>query len=127
MSREIRALLVDDEPLVLSSLRRLLQREDFDVTIAASGPEALDLLESERYEVIVSDYKMPGMNGVEFLRRVAERWPDIHRVMLTAQADPQVLAESLEQGLLERSYGKPWDSRELVDGLRELVLARPRT
>lgn len=123
MSREIRVLLVDDEPLVLSSLRRILRREDFDVTTATSGQEALDLLEGESFEVIVSDYKMPGMNGVEFLRRVAERWPDIHRVMLTAQADPQVLADSLKLGLLERAYSKPWDSRELVAGLRDLVLS----
>ncbi|MHC4222597.1 MAG: response regulator [Planctomycetota bacterium] len=122
MSRNaIHVLLVDDEPLVLSSLRRLLKRESFLVTTCTSGPEALKILESEEIDLIISDYKMPGMNGIDFLRDVRPRWPDIPRCMLTAQADQALLDASLKDGLLHRAFTKPWDSKEFVSGLRELV------
>ena len=116
-----RVLLVDDEPLVLSSLRRLLSRRDFDVSIATSGEEALTFLESETVDVIVSDYKMPGLNGIDFLSQVAPRWPDIQRCMLTAQADKEQLKEAIDNGLLHRAWTKPWNNQELVDELSELV------
>lgn len=121
MSREIRVLLVDDEQLVLSSLRRLLARAGFDVRTASSGAEALATLETTEVDLIVSDYKMPGMNGIEFLGQVAPRWPSILRCMLTAQADKELLQESLANGLLHRSFTKPWDNRALVSDLQSLV------
>ena len=86
---------MDDEPLVLSSLRRLLMRERFEVSTCTSGDEALTILEKEQFDLIVSDYKMPGMNGIEFLRAVRPRWPDIPRCMLTAQADQEAMRQIL--------------------------------
>ena len=121
MSATIRVLLVDDEKLVLSSLRRLLRREDFEVTTCESGPEGLQHLESHEVDVIVSDFQMPGMNGVEFLKQVAPRWPAIKRCMLTAQADPKQLEAALNDGTLHRAFRKPWDNLELVESLRELA------
>jgi len=118
---DIRVLLVDDEALVLSSLRRLLRRADFDVATATSGPEALDALEKAEFDVIVSDYKMPGMTGIEFLRAVAPRWPSVRRCMLTAQADKGLLEEALQDGLLARAWTKPWNNQELVGELQTLM------
>jgi len=123
VSREIRVLLVDDERLVLSALRRLLARAGFDVKTAMSGPEAVALLEKEPVDLIVSDYQMPGMTGIEFLREVAPRWPDILRCMLTAQADKELLDAALRDGLLHRAFRKPWDNRRLVADLQELTRA----
>jgi len=117
----IRVLLVDDEPLVLSSLRRLLRREGFEIATCTSGADALAWLERETADVIVSDYKMPGMTGVEFLREVQPRWPDVYRCMLTAQADKDVLDDALADGLLHRAFKKPWDNRGLVLELKQLV------
>lgn len=121
MSDEIRVLLVDDEKLVLSSLRRLLRREDFEVAICESGADGLAFLEGHEVDVIVADFKMPGMNGVEFLKQVAPRWPGAKRCMLTAQADKQVLDAALEDGTLHRAFQKPWDNRQLVKRLRDVV------
>jgi len=118
---DIRILLVDDEALVLSSLRRLLRRANFEVATATSGPEALAALESSEFDVIVSDYKMPGMTGIEFLRAVAPRWPAVRRCMLTAQADKDLLDQALADGLLARAWTKPWDNQALVGALQTLV------
>jgi two-component system NtrC family sensor kinase len=114
----IRVLLVDDEKLVLSSLRRLLMRESFEVMVAESGPDALGLLEHGEVDLVVSDYKMPGMNGVEFLEQVRVRWPDIRRCMLTAQADRETLDRALQAGTVQVAFRKPWDNRDLIESLR---------
>ena len=120
--KQKRVLLVDDEKLVLSSLRRLLRRESFEVVTCESGPEGIEYLEQgHEVDVILSDYKMPGMNGVEFLREIAPRWPAVKRCMLTAQADRNVLEAALEDGTLHRAFHKPWDNQELVDRLRAVV------
>lgn len=117
MSR-FRVLLVDDEKLVLSSLRRLLGRAEFDVLTATSGPEALALLEKEAVDLILSDYMMPGMNGVQFLEKVAPRWPAVRRCMLTAQADPETLENALATGLLQHAWTKPWNNQQLIQDLK---------
>jgi CheY-like chemotaxis protein len=121
VSERIRILLVDDEQLILKSLRRLLSRGPFDVAVASSGPEALAYLEQNTVDVIVSDYKMPGMTGIEFLREAAPRWPDVRRCMLTAQADNDILEEALRDGLLHRAFKKPWDNRALVEALQSVT------
>ena len=74
-------------------------------------------------DLVVSDYQMPGMNGVEFLKQVAPRWPHVKRCMLTAQADPKQLQAALDDGTLHRAFRKPWDNQGLVDSLRELAAA----
>jgi CheY-like chemotaxis protein len=117
----LRVLLVDDVRLVLTSLRRVLERAGFVVAACESGAAALALLEREGADVVVADFMMPGMNGIDLLREVAARWPRIRRTMLTAQADKDLLDRSLADGLLHRAFAKPWDNKELVDALRELA------
>ena len=117
MSDKIRVLLVDDEQLILNSLRRVLLRGPFDVALANSGPAALAYLEANTVDLIVSDYKMPRMTGIEFLREAAPRWPEIRRYMLTAQADKEVLDAALADGLLHGVFKKPWNSAELIEAL----------
>jgi two-component system NtrC family sensor kinase len=119
----IRVLLVDDEPLVLSSLRRLLGREDFQIALAASAAEGLAHLEAHDVDIVLSDYKMPGMNGLEFLEEVRRRWPRPRRLMLTAQAEPRAVEQALHDGLLHRAMTKPWDNRELIQALRDAYAA----
>ncbi|MGH7163476.1 MAG: response regulator, partial [Planctomycetota bacterium] len=125
VSVHLRILLVDDEVFVLNSLRRLLGREEFAVQTAASGREGLALLEKETFDLVLSDYKMPSMNGIEFLTEVARRWPATVRAMLTAQADEDLLAKSLASGVLARAFTKPWDNRELVEGLQQVAAGKP--
>lgn len=110
----MRVLLVDDEQLVLSSLRRLLVREGLSVATCSSGAEALALLEKATVDLVLSDHVMPGMTGIEFLDQVASRWPGIQRCMLTAQANKQLLDQSLASGLLHHAFSKPWCNEALI-------------
>lgn len=121
MSAPVRVLIVDDVPIVLTSLRRVLERAGFRVEAADSGASALALLGREEIDVVLSDFMMPAMNGIELLRAVAERWPRVRRAMLTAQADQDLLDEALKDGLLHAAFQKPWNNKELADSLRALV------
>jgi CheY-like chemotaxis protein len=121
MSAPVRVLVVDDVPIVLTSLRRVLERAAFDVATADSGAAALAHLETAEADLVVTDFMMPGMNGIELLRVVKERWPRARRAMLTAQADQDLLDRSLADGLLHAAFQKPWNNKALVDALRALT------
>jgi CheY-like chemotaxis protein len=118
----VRILIVDDVRLVLTSLRRVLERAGFEVEAAESGPGALAVLERTEVDVVLSDFMMPGMNGIELLREVEARTPKTRRAMLTAQADRDLLDRSLADGLLHAAFTKPWSNKDLVDALRALAV-----
>ncbi|MCK6461142.1 MAG: response regulator [Planctomycetes bacterium] len=117
MTATIRVLVVDDVRLVLTSLRRLLERAGFHVEVAESGADALALLGRAEVDIVLSDFMMPGMNGIELLREVAAKWPHVRRAMLTAQADKDLLDRSLADGLLHAAFQKPWNNQHLVADL----------
>lgn len=128
MSRP-KVLLVDDEVHVLEGYRRHL-RKHFTIVIHSSPEEALDeLAGDDDFGVVVSDFRMPGMNGVEFLSLVREHHPAITRVMLTGQADYQATIEAVNRGNIFRFLSKPCPPDALVSAiedamqLHELVVA----
>lgn len=110
-------LLVDDEPAVLKSLQRVFQ-DDYNVLAAESGDEALLILEKEQVHLVVSDFRMPGMDGLQLLRKVKERWPETIRVMLTGYADVDVVMDDISSGVIYRFISKPWDDDFLKLGVR---------
>jgi len=117
-----RLLFVDDDPGVLSALSRFMRRYRFDVSTAADAFEGLRKVEENGpFHLIVSDYRMPGMTGELFLSRVAEIAPDTRRMILSAFADSQLLLAAINAGRVHRYLTKPWDSRELLAVVRELV------
>jgi len=85
----VRILCVDDERNVLRSLERVFLDDDYEVVTAASGEEGLQIMagSGDTFQVVVSDYRMPVMNGVEFLKQVYEQWPDTVRIVLSGYAD----------------------------------------
>ena len=100
-------LFVDDEPHVLESIRRQL-RKRFDLETAATGEEALRILKNDGpFAVIVSDMRMPGMNGVELLSTVKDTFPDTVRMMLTGNADQETAIEAVNNGQIFRFLNKP--------------------
>ncbi|HEX8703679.1 MAG TPA: sigma-54 dependent transcriptional regulator [Myxococcaceae bacterium] len=105
-------LYVDDEPSNLE-LFRLHYEEGFAVRTASSAQEALGLLERERIGLILTDERMPGMSGIELLGRVAERWPDTVRVIVSAYADADRLLRAINRGHAHEYVLKPWDAEEL--------------
>jgi response regulator RpfG family c-di-GMP phosphodiesterase len=106
-------LFVDDEKNILGSISRVFRKEDYGILLAESGECALDLLRHNRIAVVVSDQRMPGMGGVEFLKRVREASPDTVRMMLTGQADSSEIAGAINDGGVYRYITKPWDDEEL--------------
>jgi len=106
-------LLVDDEPNIVNALRRSLSDEGYDIYVAHSGHEALELLKRQRIDLVVSDQVMPGMTGVELLKRVRLRYPDTARVMLTGNANLHMAADAINYGEVDRMLVKPWEEAEL--------------
>lgn len=108
-----RLLLVDDEPNILASLRRVFQRENYELLFAQSGAEALRIMEKKPVELIMTDFMMPGMNGSELLREVRERWPNTIRIMLTGHANTDAVMGSIKEGAVYRFILKPWNDDDI--------------
>ena len=118
-SRERTLLLVDDEANVLNSLSRLLRSEGYRILRAESGEAALDLLASNKVGVIVSDQRMPGMNGVEFLRRAKQIHPDTVRMVLSGYTELKSVTDAINEGAVYKFLTKPWDDDLLRAHIRE--------
>ena len=106
--------VVDDEEMVLTSLRSFLQLEtDYDVTTYQSPQEALRALKEQSLDLIVSDYLMPGMNGIEFLLEVKKIHPYATRILLTGYADKENAIKAINEVGLYQYVEKPWDNDDL--------------
>jgi len=114
-------LCVDDEKSILSSLRRVFLDEPWDLEFAGSGPEGLARIEEHGADVVLSDYRMPGMNGVEFLKKVKEIHPDCARVVLSGYADVATILSALNEGEIYRFVNKPWNDTELLESVRKAL------
>ncbi|MGH7389276.1 MAG: sigma-54-dependent transcriptional regulator [Candidatus Rokuibacteriota bacterium] len=112
MSEPSTVLIVDDEPRVLDALEAVLAAE-FRVVRAEGGARALEILAAEKVAVIVTDNRMPGMTGVELLRRSQEHAPEATRIVLTAYTDVDSLMEAVNTGRIYHFIPKPWDPNEL--------------
>ena len=106
-------LLVDDEPYITRSLERVLRRQRYTVLVAHDGNAALAQLEQHDVDLIVSDVRMPGMDGVTLLAQVQERWPECIRILLTGYAELSSTIKAINEGSIYRYISKPWDDDEL--------------
>jgi len=109
-----RLLLVDDEENILRSLRRVLRRGDWLIETAIDAETALQIFPKFQPAVVISDFRMPGMNGVDFLARVKELSPNTQRIMLTGQADQQAIEEAINRSEVFRFISKPWNDGQLL-------------
>ena len=120
-------LFVDDEPNILSSLKRMLRsmRKEFDLQFAESGQEALEILDGDVFDVVVSDMRMPGLDGAELLSQIMKQHPYSIRIMLTGQADEESILRTV--GIVHQFLAKPCDPEELkavllrASGLHKLI------
>lgn len=121
-----RILLVDDEADILESLQELLQAAipGLDVDVAPSGEDALEMLQKGAYDVLVSDFKMPGMNGMDLLREARKVAPGTPRVLMTAFPDLQIAIEAINDARIENFFTKPLDPEEVVDVLEAMLQHR---
>jgi EAL domain-containing protein (putative c-di-GMP-specific phosphodiesterase class I)/DNA-binding response OmpR family regulator len=112
-------LLVDDEEFILSSLKRILRRSNCRVLTADSALKGLQLLAENRVDVVISDQRMPGMAGVEFLRRVKDIHPDSVRMMLSGYTDLKSVTDAINEGAIYKFLTKPWDDDHLLANIEE--------
>ncbi|MGZ3238317.1 MAG: response regulator, partial [Burkholderiaceae bacterium] len=111
--KSYRILLVDDEPSVLSALKRVFRQENYEVVTSNDPKQALDLLSSESFQVIISDYMMPAMNGGELLKQARALHPAMIRIMLTGHADVNAVISAMKAGAVYKFILKPWNDDDL--------------
>lgn len=112
-------LLVDDEEHVLASLKRMLRRDGYSIVTAGSGPAGLAVLAQTPVDVIVSDQRMPGMSGVEFLRQAKAHYPHTVRMVLSGYTELQSVTDAINEGAIYKFLTKPWDDDLLRANIAE--------
>jgi DNA-binding NtrC family response regulator len=106
-------LIVDDEKNVLNALQRALRKEPYTIYAADSADKALQLIKAREVSLVISDYNMPGTNGLEFLKQIKALYPHVLTIMLTGQAEVQLAVEAINAAGVYKFILKPWDDEDL--------------
>ncbi len=114
-------LFVDDEPNILSALKRLFRPIGYRIFTAGGGVEGLELMEREAVDLVISDMRMPGMDGAQFLEQVRHKWPDTMRILLTGYADVGSTIAAINKGEIFRYVAKPWEENDIVLLVRQAL------
>jgi response regulator RpfG family c-di-GMP phosphodiesterase len=122
MDNKITLLYVDDEVLNLTLFKHNFKKE-YDVLTAESGEEGLSILkENNSISAVISDMKMPGMNGVEFIRTAKNMFPEISYFILTGFDINEEIADALNEKVIEKYFRKPFNKREIKTSLDEVLI-----
>ena len=114
-------LCVDDEPNILSSLRRLFRGRGYQVLTSTSGEAALAQMREQHIDLVISDMRMPEMNGAQFLEAVRQEWPKTIRLLLTGYADISSILDAINRGEIHRYITKPWDDNDILLIVRDAL------
>lgn len=116
-------LLVDDEEDIRESLKALFETclEGVDVVVAPGGQAALDLMDRSPVDVVISDYKMPGMNGLDFLQRAAKKAPSVPRILVTAFPDLEIAIRAINEANIENFFTKPFEPEQVLQVVKTLL------
>ena len=120
----INILCVDDEKNILSSLRRLLRPEGYEIHLANSGAEGLEIMAKMPIDLVISDMRMPEMNGAQFLEQVYKKWPETVRILLTGYSEISATIDAINKGNIYKYISKPWEEHDLKLTLRNALAAR---
>ncbi|MBJ2138607.1 EAL domain-containing protein [Paraglaciecola chathamensis] len=108
-------LVVDDEPNILSSLKRCLVKTPFEVYVANSAQEGLDIMQEHNIQVVLSDFRMPHMSGAELIEQIKSTYPDVISMVLSGFADFDSAIGLLNSGAAHKFLRKPWNNQDLID------------
>lgn len=114
-------LCVDDEASIRNALRRVFLDEPWELLFAESGEKGLEVIRERHVDLVLSDFRMPGMDGVEFLKQVKEIRPDCMRIVLSGYADIRLIVSALNEGEIYRFLCKPWNDGELQHNIRKAL------
>jgi DNA-binding NtrC family response regulator len=109
---KIKILYIDDEENNLNSFKAAFRR-DYEVTVAISASEAKELIKSNTFEIIITDQRMPGITGVDFLASIIKDYPEPIRMLLTGYADIQAVIDAINKGQIYQYITKPWDEQQM--------------
>jgi len=127
---QVSLLLVDDEPNILTALKRLFRPLGYQIFTAGSGAEGLKIMEAQPIDLIISDMRMPNMDGAAFFESVVNRWPSAVRILLTGHADMGSAISAINKGKIYRYVSKPWEDNDLKltvqSGLEQKFLEQER-
>ena len=110
-------LVVDDEKMIVKSLSRFLRMNELDVVTATSAKEALAIIEKQEIALVLSDYNMPDMNGLDLMIEIRMKYPDTVRIMLTAFSEQRLMQTAINRGEIYRFFTKPWHEDELMSAV----------
>lgn len=110
-----RIMVVDDETAILNSLRRVLDNLGYEVLVSDSGAKALLLMSEHQIDLVISDMRMPGMDGYELLSRIKDLYPNTVRIILSGYADEKLVMKALLKNIARTYLFKPWENTELAE------------
>lgn len=113
-------LVVDDEIAILNSLRRLFHNLNYEVFVADDGRKALELMVNQQIDLVISDMRMPGMDGYQLLSRIKEYYPKTVRIILSGYADEKIVIKALLKNIARTYLYKPWDNQKLAEMIQYL-------
>jgi len=119
-----RILLVDDEEAILNSLRRLFRQDGYEIDAMTQPMQALSLVTSNSYELVISDMRMPEMDGASFLQAVATYSPHTMRLLLTGYADQEATVRAINLGRIHGYLRKPWDNQQLREQVAKCLTSK---
>ena len=117
-------LFVDDEVQILKSLKRVFFKSSYELYFANSAKEGLECLEKHSIDVVISDVKMPVMDGFEFLKIVKDQYPQITRLLLSGYAEADTIMSALDNGIALAFVNKPWENQVLVEMIEAIFRMR---
>ena len=121
MPKEIQVLFLDDEESILDGVQRLFNKEPYGILTTSSASQAREILNKEKIKVMVSDQRMPDIQGVKFLREVKDQHPDTIRILFTGYTDSTSAEEAINIGEIYRFISKPWKTAELISTIRQSI------
>jgi len=113
MADKKKLLYVDDEVANLNVFRIAFKRR-YDITTAGSAEEGLEILATDKFDVLVADHRMPGMTGVEMMSQVSEKYPTMTRILISEYVNDEIIRRAITSYDLDGSIGKPWDADKLI-------------
>ncbi len=126
--QNIHMLLVDDEPEIINALKRIFRRSKYTIHSANGGQEALNIIDDNSIDIIISDVKMPSMSGASLLSQIAKEWPDTIRIVLTGHSDLTDTLKLVNEANIYRYFTKPWVKGDLIkaveQGVKQIQLTR---